>query len=95
MSREDMRVQIEYFSEFYQVVALDARGQGRSTSSPTAISYQAMVSDVIGLLDHLKIEKASIFGQSDGGITALLTTHYHPERFEKLIIHGAVSNYNA
>ena len=95
MSRDDMRVQIDHFSKLYQVIALDSREQGRSSSSPKQITYKLMSDDVIGLLDHLKIKKTSIFGQSDGGITALLTTHFHPERVNKLIIHGAVFSYTA
>lgn len=95
MSRDDMRVQIDHFSAKYQVIALDSREQGRSSSSPEGISYELMVSDVIGLLDHLKINRASMFGQSDGGITALLSAHVHPRRINKLIIHGAVFNYQA
>lgn len=95
MSREDMRVQIEYFSKYYQVIAIDAREQGRSTSSATQITYELMADDVIGVLDQLKIKKANIFGQSDGGMTGLVTTHLYQDRVKKLIIHGAVYNYNA
>lgn len=95
MSRDDMQAQVEYFSNYYQVIALDSREQGRSSASPKQITYKLMLNDVIGLLDHLKIKKVSIFGQSDGGITALLTAHYHPNRINKLIIHGAVYNYTA
>lgn len=95
MSRNDMRVQIDYFSQNYKVVAVDARGQGRSSSSTNQISYDLMMSDVIGLLNHLKIKKTSIFGQSDGAITALHVAFHHPDRIEKLIIHGAVFNYRA
>jgi pimeloyl-ACP methyl ester carboxylesterase len=95
MSRDDLQVQVEYFSNQYQVIALDAREQGRSSASPDQITYGLMSKDVIELLDHLNIKKTNIFGQSDGGITALLTTHHHPERINKLIIHGAVFNYTA
>lgn len=93
MSRDDMRTQIEYFSKVYQVIAIDSREQGRSSESPEQISYDLMSNDVIELLDHLNIKHTNIFGQSDGGITALLTAHYHPNRINKLIIHGAVFNY--
>jgi pimeloyl-ACP methyl ester carboxylesterase len=95
MSREDMRVQIEYFSNHYQVIALDSREQGRSSGSLSEISYELMSNDVIELLDHLKIRTTNIFGQSDGGITALLVTHLNPDRINKLIIHGAVYSYKA
>jgi pimeloyl-ACP methyl ester carboxylesterase len=95
MSRDDMRAQIDYFSNHYQVIALDARKQGRSSGSSEQISYELMSNDFIALLDHLSIKKTSVFGQSDGGITALLATHHHPERINKLIIHGSVFSYNA
>ncbi len=95
MSRDDMQLQIDYFSKHYQVIALDSREQGRSAESKSKISYELMAKDVIALLDHLKIERASIFGQSDGGITGLITAHYYPSRLTKIIIHGAVYNYRA
>jgi pimeloyl-ACP methyl ester carboxylesterase len=95
MSREDMREQIEYFSKFYKVIAIDAREQGRSSSSSVKISYDLMASDVVGVLDQLDIKKTNIWGQSDGGITALLATHKYPTRVSKLIIHGAVYNHSA
>ncbi len=95
MSRDDMRVQIEYFSKYYKVIALDAREQGRSSGSSKRISYELMSNDVIELLNHLSVEKTHVFGQSDGGITALLTTHRYPKRINKLIIHGAVFSYKA
>jgi pimeloyl-ACP methyl ester carboxylesterase len=82
MSREDMRVQIEYFSKFYQVIAIDAREQGRSSASTTQINYSVIAADVIGVLDGLNIDKASIFGQSDGGTFVFRTLREvnHPRR---------------
>jgi pimeloyl-ACP methyl ester carboxylesterase len=94
-SRDDMHKQVSYFSKHYQVIALDSREQGRSGTSDVQISYQLMSDDVVALLDHLKLKKASLFGQSDGGISALMTAHNHPERVNKLMIHGAVFNYKA
>ncbi len=95
MSRDDMSAQVKYFSNFYKVIAIDAREQGRSSSSPVTISYNLMSKDVIEILDYLNIEKASFFGQSDGGVTALVTTHLHQNRINKLIIHGAVYHFTA
>ncbi|MCC3860764.1 alpha/beta fold hydrolase [Pseudemcibacter aquimaris] len=95
MSRDDMAAQIDYFSNNYKVIAIDAREQGRSGKSEQQISYELMASDVIGVMDHLNIEKFNLFGQSDGAITALMVTHMHPQRVEKQIIHGAVYHYDA
>ena len=46
MSREDMRIQIGYLSRYFKVFAIDAREQGRSSSSDTQISYERMANDV-------------------------------------------------
>lgn len=95
MSRDDMQIQINYFSNYYKVIALDSREQGRSSSSRSQISYDLMSNDVIELMNHLEIDKTNIFGQSDGGITALITAKNHPKRILKFIAHGAVYHYNA
>ena len=48
-----------------------------------------MASDVLGLMDHLKIAKASIVGWSDGGIIGLEIAIHHPERLNKVVAYGA------
>ena len=63
----------------HQVTALDCRNHGRSDKPEPGGSGKA--SDVIELMDHLKIDKAHIHGYSmGGGITAQLLAA-HPERF--------------
>jgi pimeloyl-ACP methyl ester carboxylesterase len=50
---------------------------------------ELMASDVIGLMDYLKIRKAAIVGWSDGAILGLDTAIRHPERLTKLFAFGA------
>lgn len=56
--------------------------------SKEGISYSLMdmAHDVIGLLNHLNIEKAHIAGRSMGGIIAQLLGSYYPERVLSLTI---------
>jgi pimeloyl-ACP methyl ester carboxylesterase len=56
----------------HQVIVVDSRGHGRSSMSSQPFSYELMTSDVIKLIDHLHIKKASIIGWSDGGIIGML-----------------------
>ncbi|QRA44895.1 alpha/beta fold hydrolase [Chryseobacterium cucumeris] len=49
-------------------------------------SLMNMADDVIGLLNHLNIEKAHIAGRSMGGIIAQLLGSYYPERVLSLTI---------
>ena len=52
----------------YRAILIDSRGHGRSTRSAQPYSYELMASDVLALMDHLKIDKASLVK----GITGLL-----------------------
>ena len=81
--------QVPVFSEQYQVILMDSRGHGRSTFDETPIGYSLMASDVLALMDHLGIEKASLVGWSDGGIIGLELAINHPNRMEKIIAYGA------
>jgi pimeloyl-ACP methyl ester carboxylesterase len=75
-----------------KVVALDSRGHGRSTRSKQPFSYDLMASDVLAMMDHLKLDKVSVVGWSDGAIIGLILAMQHPERIKKLFAFGA--NYN-
>jgi 3-oxoadipate enol-lactonase len=49
-------------------------------------SIQDFASDVLALMDFLKIQKAVIVGLSIGGIIAQYLAIHHPERIERLIL---------
>jgi pimeloyl-ACP methyl ester carboxylesterase len=86
------RNQISVFAEQYQVIVMDSRGHGRSSFDDQPITYALMASDVLGLMDHLEIEKADIVGWSDGGIIGLEIALTHPERLNRVVAYGA--NYD-
>jgi pimeloyl-ACP methyl ester carboxylesterase len=48
-----------------------------------------MATDVVALLDYLKIPKAAIVGWSDGGIIGLDMAMKHADKVEKLFAFGA------
>jgi 3-oxoadipate enol-lactonase len=78
--------QLAELRQHFYVLRYDTRGHGMSdvTSGPYSISQ--LGGDVIGLLDHLKIERAHICGLSMGGITAMWLALNHPERVNKLVL---------
>jgi pimeloyl-ACP methyl ester carboxylesterase len=51
-----------------------------------------MASDVLGVMDHLSIDKADLVGWSDGAIIGLELGIHHPERLNRVVADGA--NYN-
>jgi len=55
----------------YEVIVTDSRGHGRSTRTAEPYSYELMASDVLALLDYLKLTKVDLVGWSDGAIIGL------------------------
>ena len=76
----------------HEVIVMDSRGHGRSSMPPTPLSYEQMASDVIAVLDAVRVRKASVVGVSDGGIVGLILGVRHPDRVNKLFVWGA--NFN-
>lgn len=77
--------QIATFAKSYQVVVFDHRGFGLSTDAE-GLGRSAYVSDLVALLDHLKIDKAAFVGQSMGGGTVIAFAKTCPERVSALVV---------
>jgi pimeloyl-ACP methyl ester carboxylesterase len=84
--------QISAFAEEFEVIALDSRGHGRSSSSSQPYTCCLMASDVLAVMDYLGVPNASIVGWSDGAIIGLEMAIQYPERLDKLVAFGG--NYN-
>jgi pimeloyl-ACP methyl ester carboxylesterase len=76
----------------YRVVVMDSRGHGRSSRDAKPYGYDLMASDVLALMDYLKIDKAALVGWSDGAIIGLDIALHHPERLSKLFAFAANSD---
>ncbi len=76
----------------YRVIVMDSRGHGRSTRDDRPYGYDLMASDVIALIDFLKLPKAAIVGWSDGAILGLDIALHHPERLTRLFAFAANSD---
>jgi pimeloyl-ACP methyl ester carboxylesterase len=68
----------------YRVVLIDSRGHGRSTRDERAYSYELMASDVLAVMDALRIEQASLIGWSDGACIALVLAANAPARVARV-----------
>ncbi|WP_231459918.1 MULTISPECIES: alpha/beta fold hydrolase [unclassified Pedobacter] len=87
--------QIKEYSKTYKVIAVDTRGQGKSTDSiPGPLSYDLYAEDMKTVLDSLNITKTNILGWSDGGNTGLIMASKYPEYVQKLAITGACTDPN-
>ena len=66
----------------FRAIALDQRGYGAS-DCPLAVedySIDHLAGDVVGLLDHLKIDKAIVVGHDWGGYVVWEAALSHPDR---------------
>ncbi len=87
---ETMHNQITALAQDHFVVAPDSRAHGRTSDADgVALSYQLMARDMIGLMDHLGIEKADIVGWSDGGNIGLAMAMRYPDRVGRLVTYGS------
>jgi pimeloyl-ACP methyl ester carboxylesterase len=91
-SIENFQLQIPEFAKHYRVIAVDSRSQGRSTDSDKELSYALMASDMVALIDSLKLGRVDVVGWSDGGIIGLEMAYNYPEKVKKLVAIGA--NYS-
>lgn len=70
----------------YRVTTFDLRGHGYSSMPASGYTSLEMVADLIGLMDHLGIERARLMGHSFGGSVALHCTVLHPARVKSLVL---------
>ena len=83
---------INKLSENYQLIILDNRGIGYTTSDDRVFSYQLFADDIVALLDKLNVKKADVLGYSMGStITQKLLLEY-PERVNKAVIYATSIN---
>lgn len=75
----------------WRVVALDQRGHGNSSHTPT-YSRSDYIADISALLAHLRLSQVVLLGNSLGGVNAYQFAAAHPNQVKALIIEdiGAV-----
>jgi pimeloyl-ACP methyl ester carboxylesterase len=82
-------LQIPELAAHYQVIAVDTRGQGRSSENGRPYTYDLFAEDMNALLDHLRLDSARVVGWSDGGNTGLIMAMRYPAKVKKLVAMGA------
>jgi pimeloyl-ACP methyl ester carboxylesterase len=79
------REHIAPLSDRYRVIAPDLRGHGWSEKPKADYRKDALMRDVIGLLDRLEIERVRWVGHDWGAYTGMLAALRHPERIERFV----------
>lgn len=78
--------QVAALSGTHRVVRYDHRGHGGSRPSTPPRSIADLGGDVVALLDHLGVAKASLAGLSLGGMVAMWVAAHHPDRVDRVAL---------
>ena len=81
--------QIDEFSQYYKVFAIDTRGHGNTPRGEKPFTINQFAHDLSNFMDEKNINKAHLLGFSDGGNIAIVFSVLYPEKVEKLILCGA------
>lgn len=73
----------------FRVLAPDMAGFGFSDKPGGVADLAAWVGQIIGFLDALGIERASVVGNSFGGSIGIRLATDHPDRVDRLVLMGA------
>lgn len=74
-----------------RVIAVEEQGHGRTTDRHGPVTFESSADDVAALLAHLKVDKADIFGFSNGASIALQAAIRHPQVVRKLVFASSMT----
>lgn len=83
---------IPFFQSQYHLILVDLRGHGKSDKPETGYRIDEMARDVVGVMQHLKLERAHIVGSSLGAEVGLSLAANYPEKVISLVCDGASSS---
>ena len=76
-----------FMAEGYRLVTLECRGHGQSElGPPESLSIQTFASDLLALMDHLKVGSAALAGISMGAAIAAHIAGFSPKRVSSLTL---------
>lgn len=77
------------------VIAIDARGHGRSGVGTAPYTADRMAQDLLEVMDHLQVDKAVVGGASMGGCVALTFAGTHQHRTSGLALIDTTAWYGS
>jgi pimeloyl-ACP methyl ester carboxylesterase len=84
---------LDELAQSFRVIALDARGHGRSTNPSGEFTFGGCARDVLALLDALGIERTKAVGVSLGAKTLLHVATQAPGRVAAMILVSATPRF--
>jgi 3-oxoadipate enol-lactonase/4-carboxymuconolactone decarboxylase len=78
--------QVPTLAQRFRVVRYEHRGHGGSPTPSGPYRIDDLGADLLGVLDEVGAERASVLGLSLGGMVAMWAAAQHPERIESLVL---------
>ncbi len=85
---------IPLFSKNRKLIGVELQAHGRTEDRNKPLSFEQDADDIAALLDNLHIEKVSLFGFSNGGMTAIQFAIKYPNKCDKIIAASVVLKRN-
>jgi pimeloyl-ACP methyl ester carboxylesterase len=79
------------FAGARRVIALEEQAHGRTTDRDAPVAFESSADDVAALLRYLKVDKADVFGFSNGASVALQVAIRHPLLVRKMVFASSIT----
>ena len=79
------------FARRRRVIAVEEQGHGRTTDRDAPVTFESSADDVAALLRHLQVERADLFGFSNGASIALQAAIRHPDLVRSLVFASSMT----
>ncbi len=80
---------LERLGTFSRLIRFDKRGTGMSDRPQGLPDIETRMGDVEAVMDAARVERAVLFGYSEGGPMSILYAASHPERVQGLVIYSS------
>ena len=81
----------EHLAAFARILMFDRRGAGLSDAVEQAPTLEERMDDLRAVMDAAGVERAVLYGSSEGAPLSILFAASYPERVEALVLYGAMA----
>ena len=86
---------LERLGSFARVVIFDKRGTGLSDRVSGPPPLEQRMDDMQAVMDAVGVERAALYGISEGGPASVLFAATYPERASALVLYGSTPRFRA